>query len=74
MREDYAQERLPESRRRGNGSVLMVLVGIITAFFFPTVGGSYLLAYGASATFIGLAIGFVIITGLTLVIASAASR
>lgn len=74
MREDYAQERLPETRRRGNGSVLMVLVGIITAFFFPTVGGSYLLAYGASATFIGLGIGFVVITGLTLVIASAASR
>jgi len=74
MREDYAQERLPETRRRGGGSVLMVLVGIITAFFFPTVGGTYLLAFGATATFIGLAIGFVIITGLTLVVASAASR
>lgn len=74
MREDFARERLPESRRRGSGTVLMVLVGIITAFFFTTTGGTYVLTYGAKATFIGLAVAFVVITALTLVTASAASR
>lgn len=74
MREDFARERLPATHRRSSGTVLMVLVGIITAFFFPTTGGTYLLSYGATATFVGLLIGFVVITGLTLVTASAASR
>ena len=74
LREDYARERLPGTRRKGSGTVLMVLVGIITAFFFPTTGGTYLQSYGATATFVGLLVGFVVITGLTLVTASAASR
>lgn len=74
MREDFARERVPLRWRRGSGSVLMVLVGIITAFFFPTTGGTYLQTYGASATLIGLVVGFIVITGLTLVTASAASR
>lgn len=52
----------------------MVLAGIITAFFFPATGGQYLLGYGAAATFIGLAIGFLLLTGLTLIVSSAASR
>lgn len=74
LREDYARERLPRTRRRASPAVLMVFIGIITAFFFPTTGSEYLLSYGAAATWIGLAIGFVIITGLTLVTTSAASR
>ena len=74
LREDYVRERLPAARRRSGGAVMMVLVGIITAFFFPTTGGDYLLSYGAAATWIGLAIGFVLITGLTLVTTSAAAR
>lgn len=74
LREDYSQDRLTPERQRGGGPVLMVLIGIITAFFFPTTGGTYLLAYGAKATLIGLVIGFVIITGLTLIVTSAASR
>lgn len=73
-REDYARERLPEARRRPSGAVLMVFIGIITAFFFPTTGSAYLLSYGAAATWIGLVIGFVLITGLTLITTSAASR
>src|SRR5579875_3338355 len=74
LREDYVRERLPAARRRSGGAVMMVLVGIITAFFFPTTGGDYLLSYGAAATWVGLAIGFVLITGLTLVTTSAAAR
>jgi purine-cytosine permease-like protein len=74
MREDYALERLPTNWRWGSRTVFMVLAGIITAFFFPATGGTYLLSYGATATFIGLAIGFVLLTGLTLIVSSAASR
>ena len=74
LREDYVRERLPQTRRRPSGAVLMVFIGIITAFFFPTTGSEYLLSYGAKATWIGLAIGFVLITGLTLITTSAASR
>ncbi|HEY3773828.1 MAG TPA: hypothetical protein VGL69_12580 [Solirubrobacteraceae bacterium] len=73
-REDYVRERLPAARRRSGGAVMMVLVGIITAFFFPTTGGDYLLSYGAAATWIGLGVGFVLITALTLVTTSAAAR
>ncbi|GAB3306901.1 hypothetical protein EK0264_06295 [Epidermidibacterium keratini] len=73
-REDYARSRVPEHARRSTGAVFMVLVGIVTAFFFPTVGGSYLLAYGAAATWIALLVGFLILIALTLVVASAASR
>ena len=74
MREDYALERLPLNWRWSSRTVFMVLASIITAFFFPATGGTYLLKYGAMATFIGLAIGFVLLTSLTLVISSAASR
>ena len=74
LREDYARERLPEARRRPSAAVVMVFIGIITAFFFPTTGSAYLLSYGAAATWIGLVIGFVLITGLTLITTSAASR
>lgn len=74
MREDYALERLPSNWRWGPSTVFMVLAGIITAFFFPATGGTYLLKYGALATFIGMGIGFVLLTGLTLIVSSAASR
>jgi purine-cytosine permease-like protein len=74
MREDYALHRLPDAWRWGSSSVLMVLVGIITAFFFPTTGGEYFLAYGSASTLIGMVIAFVIMTLLITVTASAASR
>ena len=63
MREDYALERLPTNWRWGSRTVFMVLAGIITAFFFPATGGEFLLSYGATATFIGLGIAFLILTG-----------
>lgn len=73
-RDDFAQKRVPESAKRGAASVLSVLVGFVTAFFFPLVGGLYLTTSGAAATWIGLVISFIVLIGLALVVTRAASR
>lgn len=72
--EDYARTAVPEHAKRGAGSVSTVLFGIVTAFFFPTVGSSYYQAYGASATWIGLAIGFLVLIALVLPVTAVASK
>lgn len=71
---DYAGVAVPEHAKRGAGSISVVLIGIVTAFFFPAVGGTYLRTYGAAATWTGLAIGFVMLIGLVLVVAATAAR
>ena len=73
-RDDFAQKRVPESAKRGAGSVLGVLVGFVTAFFFPLVGGLYLQTSGAAATWVGLTISFVVLIVLALVVTRVASR
>lgn len=65
---------MPESAKRGAGSILSVLVGFVTAFFFPLVGGMYLTTSGAAATWIGLLISFAVLIVLALVVCRAASR
>jgi purine-cytosine permease-like protein len=74
MREDFALAHLPESHRKGTTQVVLVVVGIVTAFFFPTIGGQFLQAYGATATWLGLIIGIGVMAGLALIIGSAASK
>jgi len=71
---DYARTRVPESEKRGTGSILSVLVGIVTAFFFLFLGGLFLQKHGAAATWIGVSIGFVLTTGLCWITCFAASR
>lgn len=71
---DYAGVAVPDHAKRGPGAVSVVLLGIVTAFFFPAVGGTYLRTYGAQATWIGLAIGFGILISLVLVVSATASR
>ncbi|MDX3893693.1 hypothetical protein [Pusillimonas sp.] len=72
--DDYARTRVPESEKRGTGSILSVLVGIVTAFFFLFLGGLFLQNYGATATWIGVSIGFVLTTSLCWITCFAASR
>lgn len=71
---DYARTRVPDAAKRGAGSVLSVLVGFVTAFYFPLVGGTYLLQNGARSAWIALGISFVILMALALVVTKAASR
>lgn len=71
---DYARTRVPESEKRGTRSILSVLVGIVTAFFFLFLGGLFYQTYGATATWIGVSIGFVLTTSLCWITCFAASR
>ncbi|MFF3932217.1 purine-cytosine permease family protein [Streptomyces hirsutus] len=72
--DDYARSRVPDSARRGAGSIFSVLVGFVTAFFFPLVGGLYLTMNGAAATWMGLIISFTVLIVLALVVARTTSR
>lgn len=72
--DDYARTRVPEHAKRGAGSILTVLVGFVTAFFFVLVGGLFLAKSGAAATWAGLGISFVLLIVLTLIVCRAASR
>lgn len=72
--DDFARSRIPDADRRRASSVFMVLVGIPSAFFFPATGSAYYIAYGAPATLIGLAIGLVVVIGLSLMLSWAAAR
>ena len=72
--DDYARTRVPAFAKRGTGSILSVLVGIVTAFFFLFLGGLFFQTYGATATWIGVTIGFVLTTSLCWVTFFAASR
>lgn len=72
--DDYARSRVPEHAKRGAGSILTVLVGFVTAFFFVLVGGLFLAKSGAAATWAGLGISFVLLIVLTLIVCRAASR
>ncbi len=71
---DFARMRVPDEAKRSAASVMTVLIGFVTAFFFPLVGGLFLVQYGAAATWIGLAISFVVLTVLALTVARVASR
>lgn len=71
---DYARSRVPDSAKRGAGSILSVLVGFVTAFFFPLIGGLYLTRNGAAATWVGLSISFCILIVLALIVSRTASR
>ncbi|MBO1901739.1 hypothetical protein J4H92_07205 [Leucobacter weissii] len=71
--DDFASVRVPLAERRGHSSIFMILFGIVTAFFFLATGGSYFTAYGAWATWLGLAIGFVVLVLLAVVVSRAAS-
>ncbi|WP_347957187.1 purine-cytosine permease family protein [Gordonia aichiensis] len=71
---DFARTRVPDAAKRGAGSVLTVLVGFVTAFFFPLVGGLFLIQYGAAATWIGLVASFLVLIGFALVVTRIASR
>lgn len=71
---DYARSRVPDSAKRGAGAVLSVLVGFVTAFFFPLIGGLYLTQNGAAATWFGLIISFFVLIGLALIVSRAAAR
>lgn len=72
--DDYARSRVPDSAKRGAGAVLSVLVGFVTAFFFPLIGGLYLTRNGAAATWLGLIISFCVLVALALVVSRTASR
>lgn len=72
--EDFARTRVPDGAKRGAGPIVSVLIGFVTAFFFPLVGGLYLTTSGAAATWIALAISFVILIVLALIVARTASR
>lgn len=72
--DDFASTRIPLTERRGQSSIFMILFGIVTAFFFLATGGSYFSTYGATATWTGLAIGFVVLILLAVIISRAASR
>lgn len=72
--DDYARTRVPAAERRGTGSILSVLVGIVTAFFFLFLGGLFYKTYGATATWIGVTVGFVLTTSLCWITCFAASR
>lgn len=72
--EDYARTAVPPHAKRSARSVASVLLGIVTAFFFPAVGGAYYQSYGAGATLVGLTIGFIILMALVLPVAAAASK
>lgn len=72
--DDFASTRIPISDRRGPSSVFMILFGIVTSYFFLTTGGSYLTTYGATATWIGLVIGFFVLVSLAFITSKAASR
>lgn len=71
---DFARDRVPDDAKRSAAAVMTVLIGFVTAFFFPLVGGMFLMQYGAAATWIGLAIAFVLLTVLALTVARVASR
>lgn len=71
---DYARTRVPDTAKRGAGSILSVLVGFVTAFYFPLVGGTYMLQNGARAAWIALVVSFLILMALALVVTRAASR
>lgn len=71
---DYARTRVPDNAKRGAGSILSVLVGFVTAFYFPLVGGTYMLQNGAPAAWIALVISFAILMVLALIVTKAASR
>lgn len=71
---DFARTRVPDSAKRGAGSILSILVGFVTAFYFPLVGGTYLLQNGAPAAWIALIVSFLILMVLALIVTRAASR
>lgn len=71
---DFARSRVPDEAKRGAGPILSVLVGFVTAFFFPLLGGLFLVQYGAASTWIGLAISFVVLIVLALIVTRVASR
>lgn len=72
--DDYARSRVPDHAKRGAGSILTVLVGFVTAFFFVLIGGLFLAKSGAAATWSGLVISFVILVVLTLIVCRTASQ
>jgi purine-cytosine permease-like protein len=72
--DDYATATEPTSRKWSSKSVLMVLLGILSAFFFPATGGAFWQAYGGPATWIALAIAFVVLTALIIPISRVAVR
>ena len=71
---DFARSRVPDDAKRGAGPILSVLVGFVTAFFFPLLGGLFLIQYGAASSWIGLTISFVILIALALIVTRVASR
>lgn len=71
---DYARTRVPDEAKRGAGSILSVLVGFVTAFYFPLVGGTYMMQNGAPATWLALVLSFLILMILALVVTHVASR
>ncbi|TQL18967.1 cytosine permease [Streptomyces sp. SLBN-134] len=72
--DDYARSRVPDAEKRGAGAVLSVLVGFVTAFFFPLIGGMYLTQNGAAATWLGLVISFCVLIVLALIVSRTAAR
>jgi cytosine permease len=71
---DYASSTQPTAKRWSNKNVFMVLLGILSAFFFPATGGAFVQQYGAQATWISLGISFVLLTLLIIPIARMATR
>lgn len=71
---DYARIRVPLEAKRGPSSILSVLTGIVTAFFFLFLGGIFYENYGATATWIGTTIGFILTASLSWITCYAASR
>lgn len=72
--DDFARSHVPDAAKKGAGSILSVLIGFVTAFFFPLVGGLFLVQYGAASTWIGLVVSFLLLMVLALVVTRAASR
>jgi purine-cytosine permease-like protein len=71
---DYARTRVPAHAQRSAISVFTVLFGVVTAFFFPFVGGLSVHLYGATAAWIGLLISFLAVSAFSLITCHAAAR
>ena len=73
-KDDYARTRVPATVKRGPASILSVLTGIVTAFFFLFLGGIFYENYGSTATWIGTTVGFILTTTLSWITCYFASK